>query len=99
RGCLAATFAVVAGADRVAAAELTFNKDIAPLLWKHCANCHRPGAPAPFSLIEYKDVVPRARQIVAATKNRLMPPWLPEPDYGDFANVRRLTQGEIDRIE
>jgi Tfp pilus assembly protein PilF len=99
RALLAATAAVAAGGNLASAAELTFNKDIAPLLWKHCAGCHRPGASAPFSLIEYKDVVPRARQIVAATRNRVMPPWLPEPGHGEFADVRRLAPEEIDRID
>lgn len=77
----------------------TFNKDIAPLLWARCGACHRPGASAPFSLLDYKDVVPRARQIVAATKSRLMPPWLPEPGVGEFSNERRLRDDEIALLE
>jgi Flp pilus assembly protein TadD len=81
------------------AADLTFNKDIAPLLWTRCGACHRTGASAPFSLIDYKEVVPRARQIVAATRNRTMPPWLPEPGDVPFANDRRLRQDEIDLID
>jgi tetratricopeptide (TPR) repeat protein len=80
------------------AADLTFNKDVAPLLWTHCASCHRPGSSAPFSLIDYADVVPRIRPIVTAIKTRAMPPWLPEPGYGEFANARGLTAEEVDRI-
>ena len=94
-----AAIVVAAAADIAFPAELTFNKDIAPLLWTRCGACHRPGASAPFSLIDYQDVVPRARQIVTATKNRVMPPWLPEAGHGEFANSRRLEQDEIDRLE
>jgi len=55
-------------------------------------------AGAPFSLIEYRDALPHARQIAAATKKRTMPPWLPEPGYGAFANERRLRPEQIDMI-
>jgi tetratricopeptide (TPR) repeat protein len=100
RSALAILFcAVVIGADRASAAEPTFTRDIAPLLWSRCGGCHHPDGSAPFSLIEYADVVPRARQIVSAVKSRLMPPWLPEPGYGEFSNERRLRPGEIDALE
>jgi hypothetical protein len=73
---------------------VTYTKDIAPLLWKRCGSCHRPGELAPFSLIDYRDVRPRVRQIVDATASRRMPPWL--PDAGPhFADERRLTDEEI----
>jgi hypothetical protein len=45
----------------------TFNRDIAPILYKQCATCHRPGEVAPFSLITYQDAVRHARTIVAVT--------------------------------
>jgi tetratricopeptide (TPR) repeat protein len=77
---------------------ITYNKDIAPLLWEHCAPCHRPGQMAPFSLLEYQDAYSRRSQIVAATTRRAMPPWLPEPGYGVFANVRRLSDADVERI-
>src|SRR5678815_1170767 len=54
---------------------------------------------APFSLIEYSDVVTRARQIAAVTANRTMPPWLPEAGYGAFVNERRLKPEEIAAIQ
>lgn len=78
---------------------LTFNKDIAPLLFEHCGGCHRPGQPAPFSVLNYEDVRQHARQIAAVTKSRAMPPWLPEPGYGEFINQRRLRGDQIDRIQ
>ena len=65
-----------AGAPRKAAM-LTFNKDIAPIVFQSCAECHHPGGPAPFSLLSYEDVKKRAKQIVAVTESRYMPPWPP----------------------
>ena len=76
----------------------TYNKDIAPLVWTRCGSRHRPGQLAPFSLLSYADVRSHARQIVTATTNHVMPPWLPEPGYGQFANNRRLAPAEVDRI-
>src|SRR6266545_4538742 len=58
--------------------QLTFNKDIAPILFRHCAGCHRPGEVAPFSLLTYQQVRARASDVVKVTSRRYMPPWLPE---------------------
>jgi tetratricopeptide (TPR) repeat protein len=74
---------------------LTFNKDIAPIVFKNCAACHRPGEPAPFSLLSYQDVRKRARQIAVVTESRFMPPWLPEEGHGEFRGQRRLTSNQI----
>jgi len=87
---------------------ITFNRDVAPVLYENCATCHRPidgsrtaaGDPicfagAPFSVLEYKDVSRRATQIAAATAKRTMPPWLPAEGYGEFAGARRLTDAQI----
>ena len=74
---------------------VTFNKQIAPLIFQNCSSCHRPGETAPFSLLTYEDVRKRAAQIVAVTQRRYMPPWSPEPGYGDFASERRLTDAQL----
>src|SRR6478609_5885094 len=76
----------------------TFNADIAPRVWQHCAPCHRPGQMAPFPLLTYRDVVQHARQIVQATASRTMPPWLPANEYGTFADARALADEDIHRI-
>jgi len=73
----------------------TFNKDVAPILYANCVTCHRPNEVAPFSLLTYADVQPRARRIVEATSKRIMPPWKPEHGFGIFANERRLTDEQI----
>lgn len=74
---------------------VTFTHDIAPILFKHCVACHRPGGPAPFRLLTYWDAKDRAALIVAATRTRRMPPWLPEPGRGRFAGERRLSDREV----
>ncbi|HXI44103.1 MAG TPA: tetratricopeptide repeat protein, partial [Bryobacteraceae bacterium] len=68
---------------------------IAPLMFRHCSPCHRPGEAAPFSLLTYADARKHATQIVAVTERRYMPPWLPEPGYGDFNGNRRLAGDEL----
>src|SRR3954467_2376586 len=54
---------------------ITYTKHIAPLLWKNCANCHRPGEVGPFSLVTYQDAAKRADFLAAITAERRMPPW------------------------
>ena len=61
-----------ASADR---REVTFAKDVAPILYKNCTYCHRPGEVAPFSLMSYKDARPWGRAIKNAVTKRAMPPW------------------------
>ena len=68
----------------------TWSHDIAPVIYKNCTTCHHPGGAGPFSLLTYADARRWAPQILNVTQSRFMPPWLPEPGYGDFADVRRL---------
>src|SRR2546425_12107987 len=74
---------------------LTFTEHVAPIVFDHCAMCHRPDGAAPFSLLTYPEVRARARQILAAVSRRTMPPWKPEPGYGEFVGARRLTDDQI----
>jgi tetratricopeptide (TPR) repeat protein/mono/diheme cytochrome c family protein len=74
---------------------VTFTNDVAPIVFRACAPCHRPAGAAPFPLLTYEDVKSRAAEIVAATRDRVMPPWKPEPGYGEFADERRLTDGQV----
>jgi Tfp pilus assembly protein PilF len=80
-------------------APLTFNHDIAPILYRSCALCHRPGEAGPFPLLTYADAKSHARQIAAVTKSRFMPPWLPDEGELKFADELRLFAGEIARIQ
>lgn len=81
-----------------AAGAPTFNKDVAPIIFKNCAVCHRPGEVAPFSLLTYHDVSKRARQIARVTGEKVMPPWKAEEHFGEFANDRHLSAAEIETI-
>ena len=78
---------------------LTFNKDVAPIVFESCAACHHPGGSAPFSLLTYREVKPHAKQIADVTRSRFMPPWLPEPGYGAFAGERRLSDAQVGIIQ
>ena len=99
---IAAAFIAPAVSNRAEAGRLsqqiTFNKHVAPILFANCAACHHAGGAGPFGLIEYQEVKKRARQIVTVTGSRYMPPWLPEPGYGEFADARRLSDGQIETI-
>jgi tetratricopeptide (TPR) repeat protein len=77
----------------------TFTKDIAPLVWRRCATCHRPGEIGPFSLLTYADVRAHASQIALVTSRRLMPPWKPEPGKGAFQDERRMTDAELETLQ
>jgi hypothetical protein len=98
-GVLAAAAASVGGfAGRGASAPQappSFASDVAPILFRACAPCHRPDGPAPFSVLTYAEAAPHAAKIAAAVAARRMPPWLPEHGVVDFANERRLTAAEI----
>ena len=79
--------------------DVTFTRDVAPLMYETCATCHREGGPAPFSLITYDQVRRRATQIAQVTRSGFMPPWKAEPESGDFVGQRRLSPGEIQLIQ
>jgi tetratricopeptide (TPR) repeat protein len=78
---------------------LTFTKDIAPILFENCTPCHNPGGIGPFPFLTYDDVRDRAFQIAFVTGTRYMPPWLPTPGYVDYHDSRGLTGSEIARIK
>src|ERR1700687_2276723 len=79
--------------------QVTFNHDIAPILYRTCARCHHPGEAGPFPLLTYADAKSHARQIAALTKRRFMPPWLPEEGDLKFADELRLSEDDIARIQ
>ena len=85
-------------ANGTAAKQVTFSKDIAPILFKSCAECHRPGEGSPFSVLSFKDVRPWAKSIREKVARKTMPPWHADPHYGVWANDRRMSQAEIDSI-
>ena len=94
-----AAFAVPLGAAaQTQSAAPTFTKDVAPILYKNCVECHRPDAMAPMSLITYDDARPWARAVKQKVVKREMPPWGADPAIGKFSNDVSLNQTEIDTI-
>ena len=81
------------------AKEVTYNRDVAPILYKNCVVCHRPNDIAPMSLLTYKDTRPWARSIREAVTQRKMPPWHADPKVGDFRNDPRLSDADIATID
>jgi hypothetical protein len=75
-------------------ADLTYAKDVAPLLNKHCVSCHRPGEIAPFPLTSYKDAAKRAKHLAEVTSEGRMPPWKAEPQPHAFKDERRMSDEE-----
>src|SRR5262245_13774365 len=67
-------------------AQVTFSKDVLPILQKSCQSCHRPGEVAPFSLMDYQSARPYARAIKKAVASRQMPPWFAEDGFTTYSN-------------
>jgi hypothetical protein len=79
-------------------AKVSFTKDVAPIFYNRCVECHRPGEVAPMSLITYSDARPWAKSVKQKVLDRSMPPWLAVGENSHFKNDRRLSQKEIDTI-
>jgi len=77
---------------------VTFTKDVAPIFFQHCVDCHRPNDMAPMSLLTYKDARAWARSIREKVITKQMPPWHADSQYGHFSNDRRLSQQDLDTI-
>ena len=89
----------LAGAqNRPAAASPTFSKDVAPIFYKNCTGCHRPGEIGPFSMLTYTETRPWVKAIASQVANGTMPPWHADPAHGTFINDRRLSETEKDTI-
>ncbi len=96
-----AVFVLLCGASQLAAAAEatpTFAKDVAPILYKNCVECHRPTMVAPMSLVTYQDARPYAKVMKQRVVARQMPPWNADPAIGHFKNDPRLTDQEVDTI-
>ena len=82
-----------------AAPDVTFTKDVAPILHAKCVTCHRAGEVAPMALLTFEDARPWARSIKTKVAARQMPPWFADPHVGTFANDPRLSDGDRDDHE
>jgi hypothetical protein len=97
-GLLLAGVAAIVETGAQSPAPPTYSQDVAPILYKNCTACHRPGEIGPMSLLTYKDVRPWAKSIAARVDAGTMPPWHADPSVGDFENDRRLSSAEKDTI-
>ena len=74
--------------------DVTFSRDVAPILQRRCQECHRPGQAAPFSLLSYADAAKWAEAMREVIEEGRMPPWGADPKHGKFANDPSLTDAE-----
>ncbi len=93
----AALWAPVAAAGQ-APNDVTFTKDVLPILQRSCQKCHRPGTAAPMSLLTYDEARPWARGIKDRVIARQMPPWHLDRSIGEFDADPSLTDEEIATI-
>ena len=94
-----AILAVVLLLPAAAAAQTpTFSKDVAPIFYSKCVECHRPTMFAPMSLVQFDDARPWAKSIRNRVATRTMPPWGADPAHGVFKNDPRLSDKEIATI-
>ena len=75
-----------------------FTKDVAPILYRNCTTCHRPGGLGPFTLLEYDSAKANVKEMKDAVKTGFMPPWHAEGPHGTFRNDRRLSELEKQTI-
>ena len=76
----------------------TFAKDVAPIFYSKCVECHRPTMFAPMSLVKFDDARPWAKSIRNRVSTGTMPPWGADPAHGVFKNDPRLTDKEVATI-
>lgn len=93
-GCVALAAAATTGSQN----QVTFSKEVLPVLQKNCQTCHRPGEAAPMSFTTYESTRPWAKAIKTAVLTKKMPPWFADAHYGKFSNDRSLSQQEIDTL-
>jgi peroxiredoxin len=75
--------------------KVTYAGHVARVLQDNCVGCHRRGQVAPFTLESYEQARRWAKEIKAYTQARLMPPWKPEPGFGDFIFEKRMSDDEV----
>lgn len=90
-----ALLAITAAISPALGEEVTFSRDIAPLLQESCAGCHREGGGAPFNLTDYESTKRKAKTILRVVDNRYMPPWHAIDGDIPIVDDRRLTEEQI----
>lgn len=93
-GCM-----LMPGDDAARSAPITYAEHVAPILYKHCTPCHRPGEVAPFSLTSYDEAKKWAPMIAWATETNRMPPWKAVAGYNSFHDENRLSDDQIQLLK
>ena len=97
-GLAAVASALTMAGPRAETTDVTFARDVAPIVFENCVYCHRPGEVAPFSLLTYKDARPWARSIKQKVSGKQMPPWKADSHFGEFQNAKVLSDRDIQTI-
>ena len=87
-------------AQQAPAKQVTFTKDVSPILQSKCQSCHEPGSIGPMSLVTYQDARPWARSIKNRVESRQMPPWHIDRSVGvtKFKNDMSLSDEQVATI-
>jgi len=94
-----ALFAIVFAGCSSNTSTVTFTEHVAPIIFKHCTPCHRPGSAGTFDLLTYEDVKRKASTIALVTQSRFMPPWPADNTYSHFVDEKVMTNEEVDIIK
>ena len=78
--------------------EVTYTRDVAPILQKKCVGCHSSGEIGPFAMAGFEKVKGWSGMIREVVLDRRMPPWHADPHFGKFANDRSLTAAESNAL-
>lgn len=76
--------------------EVTYNRDVAPILRANCLECHQAGGIGPFPLERFDQASRRSEMMAFVVRDRLMPPWRAAPGFGHFRDQRILSDREIE---
>ena len=79
--------------------EITYTRDIAPIVNANCVECHRAGGIAPFPLETHAEVKRRARMVAHVTAEGIMPPWRAAAGFGHFRDERHLSKRQIELLD
>lgn len=85
--------------SKLSSGKPNWSEHIAPLIYKNCTPCHRPGEAGPFNLLSYADAVKKAKLIRFVTQTKYMPPWPADNSYTHFINERVLSEEERGQIK
>ena len=78
--------------------QITYARDIAPLLAQHCVSCHREGGIGPWNMDGYGHVKNYARMMEEVLLTGQMPPWHADPNHGHWANDRSLSAADTQKL-